>query len=177
MTVEPGFAKKAEEARDANGVNKIVEKPKRKHRSYFDKLSVNERYLVMSALRGPDHAVWGNWGRTYRGCQVEKIGNIKGIVTTRLRGIVFPHSKSYQNGNPRSIDGDLSYRTVGDYDITLLRDTCNHISSHYPERNVRHYINHTIRALAVTQNHPVWNGKAKEMVTILASLDEPGRSY
>ena len=174
MKVEPGFAKKAEEARD---IVQAVVKPKRKHRSYFDKLSVNERYLVMSALRGPDHIVWGNWGRSYRGCQVEKIGNIKSIVTTRLRGIVFPHSKSYQNGNQRSIDGDLSYHPVSDYDITMLRDTCNHIFNHHPERDVRHYINHTIRALTVTRNHPVWNGKAKEMINILIPLDEQGRSY
>lgn len=154
----------------------LVEKPKRVHRSYFQKLSYNAQYLVMSALRGPDHIVYGQWKDSGSSAQVERIGTLKYLITGRLRVIVFPKASPYTN--PKfSIDGDMTSTTFTHGDLQLLQETVSHIASKYPQKDARHYVNHLIRAVVVTSSHPIWNGFADAIIEELKKLDITGRSY
>lgn len=113
-------------------------KSKRGFRASFLKRSVDARYKLVSAVRGPDQTV----------CRVEVL---KSIITARIRAIVFHEaSGSLYNSSPLTNEGLEQVRTI----MSSLKQN-------------DHYINHLREAVEVTLDNKLWGGRGRTLHSIL----------
>lgn len=111
--------------------------------TYVDKLDTRAKYDLYTGLRGPDIRP-----------QVvpsppSPAGSVKGVITGRLRAIVFPLDVRAIDSRGIIVTDKLSHDE-------LVRNAVYFES--LTIENEGHYINHLNNAVRATYDHPIWGG-------------------
>jgi len=127
-----------------------IRKIRRLRAAVATKVEQLPHYLVMAAVRGPDHGGTDSM-------------QLKAIVTARIRGIIYPRGQSDPGCWGDIIITPLTQTEVEDVEAIVPRLT----SATRAEGRSNHYLNHLFDAVSVTVRHPIWGGLGSKLATAL----------
>lgn len=138
-------------------------------------LDPRQTYDVLSALRGPDQqgrmtgdAVLMQQERDVLLMRQGLLDRIKGMITGRLRAIVFPEYEDRKDGTGVPYDtfpGCYTAKPMVQEELDRLRAIMN------DHRDLRgrnwHFFSHLHSAVQATVDHPVWGGFGREVKRLI----------
>lgn len=109
----------------------------------LDSRNEQAAYSLLAAVRGPD-------AEDHLALQ-----ELKGIVTERVRGILFTYCETAGNWTIGVLEQD---------EVNKVRKICARL---YRRNQQGHFLQHLKEAVIASASHPIWNGFASSLIAAL----------